>query len=378
MLPLILNILIVIVVFILFFNRINIFSFSLLFFYLLILIGSVFCLLFNLYDPLDNWNYIYLFTFQFIICIYPFLKNKYKVEDIKFPERTRIDLFYNISMLFFIGFIISYFSEFYSNLISGNYFEIYKEMRGEEVMVYSNFLEYVFLQFNSYFTIPSLCVSFVYLTKNNFLKGLSLLLVVLLSALFFSVYLASRAHIFRILILLIVLFIFFRKKMPVNIVKYLNLFLALVLIIFVSIGILISISRFENYSDNLWILDYFGASVLNYNIIVDDTVVFTNGKYLLGDNSAYFYAQGYIENVFLSMFSRWYIDLKYWSIFLCFIPYFILRNNKRELDIADLTVVLTVFIILFMGVLYSQFNINIFVSNVLLYFCLKILLYKKI
>ena len=185
-------------------GRLNVFSVCLLLFYIFVLIGSFFCLFLDLYTLNNNLYSVFIFTFQYLICVYPFVRNNYNVLDVVVPSNKRITWYYIISSLLFVFFIVSYLSRSIPILLLGNYHDVYVEMRGDDASLYLNKFEYILLQFVSYFTIPSFCVSFALISRGFLFKGGVLILLSVFSSIIFSVFMASRTDLFQVFILLFV------------------------------------------------------------------------------------------------------------------------------------------------------------------------------
>ena len=80
---------------------------------------------------------------------------------------------------------------------------------------------------------------------------------------------------------------------------------------------------------------------------------------------------------FLPLYPSLIIDFKYWGILFSFLPLLFLVR-KKQYTIADLFVVLTVFKIVLIGILYSEFNFSILIMNIITFVILKCVLYKSI
>ena len=361
-------------------GRLNVFSVCLLLFYIFVLIGSFFCLFLDLYTLNNNLYSVFIFTFQYLICVYPFVRNNYNVLDVVVPSNKRITWYYIISSLLFVFFIVSYLSRSIPILLLGNYHDVYVEMRGDDASLYLNKFEYILLQFVSYFTIPSFCVSFALISRGFLFKGGVLILLSVFSSIIFSVFMASRTDLFQVFILLFVVYMFFRKNIQRRYVRFINIILLFVTFVLAFLGMAITLSRFENYSNDLWLFDYFGASILNYDIVFNNTIVFSNGHYFFKNfysYSPYFYVKNFPDFAFIPLCGRFFIDFKYWGILFSFLSLLFLVR-KKQYTIADLFVVLTVFKIVLIGILYSEFNFSILIMNIITFVILKCVLYKSI
>ena len=339
-------------------NR-NVFSFFLSGVYFLI---SFFCLLAvegSNGARLNFFNYLF-FTLIFFIQIFPFIKKGRMILKKIYASNVESYIpyanIYLISSFVYIGFMIP---KIIPILQSGNYLSAYLETRGEDAVLYSGFFEQVIINFVSYSSTIVLILSFLLLSDNiRYKYKLLLFIFPFINSLIFAVMTASRASVAFEILIYLVLFLLFRKKLPS---KFSRIIKIVMIIVVASAAILIGAITLSRFGDNdyNWLYNYFAESFYNVNYIMTYGYGSSNGntffKGLFEFNSNYHcsvdFGFGFTTLIGARFRDFGYLGTIIYAIICCTFLNELLK--KKIIDIGMLAIIVYYFRTILIGVFYD-------------------------
>lgn len=350
----------------------NVFQRILLGFFLLILLGAIGCVYYSVYPwPIKASN-ILVFTLLYLYCVWSYQGvNLDMSRVIVFQKESHVLIFF---LAYLIG-VVLYMAVFVPKAIGtfqlGDFLQSYQEMRNGTIDRFDNTIQKWLYYFAYRLNFPALIVGFNYLCDNKIAKGVSIILAAVSVVLVWAIYIVSRTEIFQIIIVLFVLFLLYRKYMPQKVLKGFSIVL-LVSFAIVSFAVfLITASRTAFKSDNLWVFNYFGRSLLTFNSIMEYPVTAKDGIYFLGTQTYFNIAHpSYDGHEFVCLFGRMYMDFG-WLGLLVFLsmPLFL---PKKKISLPDFYMLLWIFDTILLGVMYSNFTISEIIFAILIYISLKL------
>lgn len=303
--------------------------------------------------------------------------------DIENVSKSRLlkDLFvlYAICSVYFI---ILKGADAISVYSSGNYDSIYWETRSGSFQYHTNIFEQIAINYVNYLYVPAALYGFCLLSSNKTGMGALLCILVFLDKLVWSTAYSSRADLFAIIILFLVLLHVFKKFLNERMFKKLSRVGIIGGSAAAAMIVLISLSRFDGVKFADWIFMYFGRSPLTF---LDNVISITR----FGDGDVFF---SYIKGIlpfktheplfardigynFVPELGRLYNDFGWWFIPFLLLPVcLILRNimKRKTLSFADAYVLFNAFMIFFIGNLFKTADVVIVLMTVFIYFMFKV------
>lgn len=351
-------------------NRFNVFLIYLISFYLIVLIGAALCIKFDVYTWYVNPFNLSIFTLIYLFSANQFKKVKIRTEEL--VQRTvRLDAFFYFYVSIAIAYIIIALPTFVANISSGDYFELYYEVRESDNESFGSVYEKYLYILSKKFQYPALIVGFIYLCKNNVNKGALLLSVTVVSSFAYSICVVSRTDLFQILVSFSLIYFLCRKLLSCKIKKLMKRIIVpiggIVILVFI---IVISASRSMFESDFSWILEYCGRSILTFNSILEYPVSSRVGLNFLGTMDTFSINHpSYTGKEFVPLLSRMYIDFGIVGLLVfLLIPICV---PKRPRKVADYYLIIYIFFAVFIGILYSTINLIQLIQTFFVYIMLR-------
>lgn len=353
-------------------KRLNIFLYYMIGFYLLVMIGSCLCITTGVYPWYVDLINILLFTLVFLFCVNPFKRISLDIGNLINIDEKMLNRFAIVYVVGFLIYLIVFVPKFIESINSGSYLILYQDMRNGNIDKFANTGEKWLYYFVSRLQYPAMLVGFVFLCKEKIKKGLGMIIAPFTAVSIYAVYIVSRTEIFQIVLLVILLFILFYKQLPKKINYSLITVLSVLIIIIMGFNADITSSRTEYKTDNLWILNYFGRSVLTFNSILEYPCTAKDGIYFFGTQHYFNISHpSYGGHEFVPTFARMYMDFGYLG-FLIFILIPKVLPTKIK-SIPKFYVVLWIYNTLLLGVMYSNFTISEIIFACIIYALLKVL-----
>lgn len=351
-------------------RRFNVLLIYLISFYLIILVGATLCIKFDVYTWYVNPLNLLLFT-----VIYLFSANQFKKVNINTGILTRgntrsLDTFFYFYIFIAIAYISIAVPEFLANISSGDYREVYYEVRESDDEHFASLWEKYLYILSSKFQYPALIGGFVYLCNNKVNKGVSLLLAAVAVSIVYAGCTVSRTDLFQIIVALSLIYFIWRSSLPDGIRRLIATTIVPVAIIIFLLLAAISISRSMFETDYSWILEYLGRSVLTFNSILEYPVAPHEGLNFLGTLESFSINHpSYTGKEFVPLLSRMYIDFGVAGFFVfILVP---LCLPKHPMKVADYYLILYIFFAAFMGLMYSMVNLIQIIQTLCVFIILK-------
>lgn len=303
--------------------------------------------------------------------------------DVSPVSRSRLFKWIFILYVFFtvlVIFIKS--SEAVQALNSGDFAMMYKEAREDDYKFHSNIFEQIAINFANYLYVPAVLYGFCLISSRKVFRGALICAVVFLHKLVWSTAYSSRADLFAVVVLFVMLLFIFKKYMNASIFKKISRLSLLAVSAAVIVVVYISLSRFDGWILKDMLLLYFGRSPLTfldhvYSIKTygDGYVFFSYLKDILPYDThepTYLRDTGYN---FVPELGRLYDDFGWWFFPLLLMPICLIlkRFLKRKcLSFAESYVVFSAFMIFFIGNLYKTADFITLLMVGLIYFIFKI------
>lgn len=356
-------------------HNFNVFLTMMVGFYVFVLVGSCLCIELRVYPwPVNPINPI-IFTLLFILCINPFKRVSVNLSKIINCNEKLLNRFAVIYILVFLIYMLIFVPKCIETISSGSYLITYQDMRNGTIERFSDLWEKWLYYFVSRLQYPAMLVGFVYLCKGKIWRGIIMMIAAFSAVSIYAVYIVSRTVFFQIFLLISSLFIVFRSQLSKRIKTGCFIILTIMVIVITIFSVDITASRTEYVSNDLWIFNYFGRSILTYNSIVDNTCIAKDGIYFFGTQSFFTINHpSYSGHEFVPLFARMYMDFNLFGyLFIALIPLFLPRQIS---DIPKFYAMLWIFNTLILGVMYSNFTITEIVFAIIVYYTLK-LMFKK-
>lgn len=349
-------------------------------FQLILAFGAVLLVSFNLYEfevvfyPLVAWvilNFIINYSMSGPIKL-----------DINHVTQSRslknIFIIYAICSIYFI--IIKGFDAV-NVYITGNYYSMYWEARSEDFEYHSNIFEQIAINYMNYLYVPAALYGFYLISSDKQKQGTLLCLLVFLDKLVWSTAYSSRADLFAIIILFLMLLFVFKKYLNKRLFKKISKVGIIGGSAAAAMIVLITLSRFDGVKFADWIFAYFGRSPLTFQDHVASITRFGDGhvffSYIKGllpyttQNPTFTRDTGYN---FVPELARLYDDFGWWFVPfillpICFVLYKFMK--KRALSFADAYVLFNTFMIILIGNLYKTAEVIAVLMTIFIFFVFK-------
>lgn len=354
-------------------KKFNVFATILITFYVVILIGALLCISCGIYTWYVSPFNLLLFSILYLFSANYFKKVKINTDVVLKRNVFYLNLFFWSYILIAILYIIIALPKAINNIISGDYLALYYDVRDNESLRFSSSIEKYIYILVSKFNYPALITGFIYLCKNKTSKGLTILIVAVISIIVYSVSIVSRGSMVELLVGLTAIYCIWRNSLPIKIKRCIKVVITPIIGSIFVFFIAITISRTVFYTDYSWILEYIGRSVLTFNSILEYPIVPHHGMYFLGNIDSFaLYHSSYTGHEFIPLFAKMYID--FGIIGLTFIIFLPLCVPKRPTSVADIYLTVYFFITILIGLLYSGFNLIQIIQTTIIYVFLKFVL----
>lgn len=229
----------------------------------------------------------YLFLIAVIlICFKPFLKkdNSFLAEKVIYDIKRKYYYFAVVYIIFSLIAMKCYLPKALALLSSGNWFENRNALySGEQLIPYSNYFEYLAIQFTGYSQILALIVGFVILrNKGNRVLGITLIVLPTITEILNGMITSSRAQIIYIVMILFSMYLFFTNDLGKNNKRFFIITGCLGAYYILQYIIAVTVSRFGSSASSNSFVDYLGQPPLVFNYGVFPITKHLWGEYTLG------------------------------------------------------------------------------------------------
>jgi len=290
----------------------------------------------------------------------------------------QIFVFYIICSVYFI---VIKGADAISVYISGKYDSMYWEARGEDFQYHSNIFEQIAINYVNYLYVPAALYGFCLISSEKKKQGLLLCLFVFLNKLVWSTAYSSRADLFAVIVLFLLLLLMFKKYIDVGTYKKISKVSLIAGSVAIIMMVLISLSRFDGWKFTDWIFAYFGRSPLTF---LDHVVSITR----FGDGHVFFsYVKGLLPFAthdplyardtganFVPEIGRLYDDFGWWFVPFLFLPvcYILHRiQKKKKIAFAEAYVLFNTFMIVLIGNFYKTADFVTVLMTIFIYIIFK-------
>jgi len=239
------------------------------------------------------WPYL-LLIMSYHLYFYPFLGKKSHLDSskLKSPQSIIFSYFCYLYIFFSILTLLISVPSAINLAKSGNWADSYAQ---DSLRVDSNIVEYIAINFCSYFRILAIIVGFSLLREKKNRKKAVLAYFLISSAALTGITSAilstSRSMIFSTIMIIISIYIFYNKNIAKNRKRFIGTFFVIVLIITASLFVDISVSRFASRSIEDELLSYSGQAPIVFNAQLATKIDrYMFGQYAFGrifDNSSF-------------------------------------------------------------------------------------------
>lgn len=352
------------------FRRFNVLLIYLISFYLIILIGAILCIKYDVYTWHVNPFNLLLFTLIYLFSADQFKKVNIDAEILIRKKTGNLDAFFYFYIFIAIAYIAIAVPGFIANISSGDYMEVYYEVRESDDEPFVSIWEKYSYILSSKFQYPALIAGFIYLCKGKANKGVCLLLSAVAVSIVYSICIVSRTDLFQIIVALSLIYFLWRRYLPDKIRRAIATTIVPIAIVILVLFIAISASRSMFEDDFSWILEYIGRSVLTFNSIMEHPVAPHDGMNFLGTLESFSINHpSYTGKEFVPLLSRMYIDFGVAGLFIfLLVP---LCLPKHPVRVADYYLIVYIFFAVLMGVLYSTVNLIQLIQTLCVFIILK-------
>lgn len=354
------------------FKKSNVFQHIMLGFYLGVSFGAIGCIGYKVYPWYVNPINILVFTILYLYCVWSFNSVKLDMKRvIYYQNKIGIGWFYYIYLLVCVIFFFVFIPKCIETLSTGSFLLAYEELRESGIDRFDSSAQKWLYYFVSRLQYPALIIGFNYLCTNRVKRGVIIIFAAVSSIFVWAIYVVSRTDIFQLVVIVFILYILYKNYIPHKVLRGINVGLTVIASIVITGFILITLSRTEYKTDNLWIFDYFGRSLLTFNSVMEHPAVIKDGTYFWGTQTHFSIGHpSYGGHEFVSLFARMYMDFD-WLGFVPFLFMPLLLPRKR-IALPELYLLLWIFNTLLIGVMYSTFTFTEIVFALLIFSMLKI------
>ena len=259
--------------------------------YTIIGIASVACIYFGYIETQDIklWPYLYSIL-VIIICILPFKSyNTYQSQLNINLNDSAIYFFMTIYILLSVV-AVHVFWPYVSSLLASQDWNTNRDfLYTNDVIIVRNRLEWLAINFTSYFQIPALIISFLLICADKAKMGRKLLLIfTTLTVSMKAMYGSSRGILLDYLLLILAMFFVFKKWMPRKRVIIISSILSIIALASLLYSIDVTVSRFgtrTQFGNNSAIgslIYYFGHSPIIFNAKISRAKDMLMGGFVFG------------------------------------------------------------------------------------------------
>lgn len=353
-------------------KKTNVFQNIMLGFYLIILMGSIGCIFYDVYPWYVSSLNLMVFTVLTLYCVWSFEGMKLDMNRvINYQNEVGIGWFFYIYIIGVVVYMFVFIPKCMETIETGSFLAAYQEMRDDSISRFDSSSQKWLYYFVSRLHYLALIIGFNYLCKRHAIKGATIIIAAISSIMVWAVYIVSRTDIFQIIVITFTLYTLYRKYIPKKTLRRINIALITAAAIIVAVNVLITLSRIEYKTDNLWVFNYFGRSVLTFNSIMEYPAAMKDGVYFLGTQTVFSINHpSYGGHEFVPVFARMYMDYGWFGfVVFLFLPIII---PKRRIALPEFYVILWIFNTMLLGIMYSNFTISEIVFALLIFTALKL------